>query len=275
MRERAKWILVLPVLLFLFGVWLFVRSQNQARVQFERAQQQWRTGNHSRAAEQFRVLQEKFPASRYADDALWELANLYYVNLYDLPRALEAFELLWSRFPRSALAVQARLKSAEIHMIEFGDIARAIEIWRGLLALDIQSELRQQVRFKIAEAGFQTGDLDGSFEMSTRIIREGGDQYLVQKARVLAGTILQIRKEYQESIDIFRQVLESTVCSGCLVQAQLGMIECYEYLDQLSRAIEAARGIRVENYPANLKEDLLQRLIQKRKFYEPKQWNGH
>ncbi len=275
MREANKWILLLPFVCFAFASWLFIGSEVEARAQFERAKESWRLGRYGEAVETYRSFLEKYQNSDYAPEAIWEAATIYYYNLDDINGALRYFESLVARYPASGWAAKSHLKLAEIYDRELNELPKALEHWGGAVETGAlsQEELRE-VRFQIADARFKVSEFDLALDEFRRIIEEEDEDHLAGQARVRIGTILRIRKQFRDASRVFSEILATTKCSNCRLQAQLGLIESFEFLDQLPEAIEVARKIDTQVYPADMRQELLDRLFEKRRHYEPSLWNG-
>jgi len=269
MNDRLRWVIPLPLLIFVASAWIFVRTENEVRVQIERAQNQWRTENYREAVEIYESVHQDYPKSQYADDALWEVGTVYYVNLYDVDRALISFHKLVTQYPDSPLAAESYLKLAQIHEVELADLPQAIACWNQLLSLDLPLERRRQVHFYIGNAHFKLNQFEkalGEFEF---LMNGGQVDDLTDRSRAQAGTIMQIQNRYEESLEYFNEVLEKTNCSDCRRTARLGLIESYEFLGQLSMAMEVAQTIPTSEFSTQAKEDLLKRLDEKARYYNP------
>ncbi len=272
MNSRLQWILPVPFLLFSGAVWLYVETENEARVQVSRGQEQWRETNYMEAIEIYESIYKDYPKSQYADDALFEVATIYYINFYNVDRALHYFRELVTQYPESPLVPQAYLRLAEIHEIELTDLPQAIDYWNQILALDVPLEVRRQVYFEMGGAYFKLNQFDKAFEQFQLLMEDGGDDPLAARARAQAGIILQIQSQFEESVDYFNQVLEGPKCDDCRRTARLGLIESYEFLGELAKAIEVAESIPTSEYPAQEREDLLKRLENKARVYEPQRF---
>lgn len=271
MKGQGRWILLVPFLCFAFAAQLFVHSENEARVLFERAQGQWRLQNFDEAITQFETLLQEHPRSLYAVSALWELATIHYFNKYDIGSALYYFEKLAAEHPDSDRAAESHLKAAEIFEVELNEISKAIDHWESALESTLEEDLRREVFFKLGAASFKTANFDDALTQFTLIVADGQDQHLVDQASLRIGSIFQLRSEHERAAAHFGKVLGATECSHCRLQGQLGLIESYEHLDRLPQAIEIAESIDEAEYPATMRDQLLGRLSEKRKYYEPSQ----
>lgn len=274
MNSRLQWILPIPFLLFSGAVWLYVETENEARVQALRAQQQWRETNYMGAIEIYESVYKNYPKSRYADDALFEVGTIYYINFYNVDLALHYFRELVTQYPDSSLTPQAYLRLAEIHEVELTDLPQAIDYWSQILALDVPLEVRRQVYFEMGGAHFKMNQFDEAFQKFQLLMEDGSNDPLAARARAQAGIILQIQNQFEESVDYFNQVLEGPECDDCRRTARLGLIESYEFLGELAKAIEVAESIPTSEYPTKEKEDLLKRLENKARVYDPQRFAG-
>lgn len=270
MKTKPSLVLSLPFLVFGSGVFLYRETQSEAHVQFVRAEEQWRSGNYREAIDLYEGVHKDHPKSRYADDALWEIATIQYVNFYQINRAVSYFQMLLDEYPTSPLVRDAQLRLAEIHEGELTDIPQAIHYWRLVLATEPPGEQRRQILFKMANAYFKINRFEKARERFGMLFEGGEVDHFADQSRIRAGTILQILKEYASSTRCFREILSSSQCADCRIQARLGLIESYEFMGELGSAIETAQAIRDDEYPEAMKQDLLKRLQEKRKYYQPK-----
>ncbi len=275
LRTDGRWVLLVPVLCFVAGAWYFTRDRTDLRISFERAQEDWRSARYEEAISAFLEIQKEHPESELAPEALWEAATIFYFNLYDISNAMHYFYRLIAEYPQSRLALESHLKLAEIFEVELNESLNALSHWEQALAGPLDEARRWEVEFKVADTHFKMERFDLAFETFERMIAaEGIDKHVAQRARLRVGTIHQIERRHEESIAIFSQALAANPCGDCRLQAQLGLIESYEILDRLSEAIETARDIGSDEYPPERREELLRRLLEKRKYYEPGLWGG-
>lgn len=273
-RDRTtKWILAVPVLCMVGATWLFVQGEGKPRGIFERARDQWRASDYDTAAELFDDLVKKYPESSYADDALWEGGLVRYLNLYDVDAARHAFERLVEEYPDSPLVSQGHLKLAEIYEIEMNELGQVNFHLRAALLGSLSSMERRSVQFDLAQNYFLLGEYERSLDIFSTLSDSLPAGDLAQWARVRTGTILQVQKRYEESVAVLEEVLVNPECPICRQQARLELIESFEFLDQLPRAIEVASDLDTRYYPPDLKQRLLTRLSEKRQYFEPKLWN--
>ncbi len=269
MSDKLRWVIPAPLIIFLAASWIFVRTENEVRVQVGRAEKQWRAENYREAVTLYESVYQNYPKSKYADDVLWEVGTMYYVNFYDVDRALMSFHKLVTQYPDSPLAAESYLKLAQIHEAELGDLPKAIACWNQLLSLDISRETLRQARFNIGNAHFKLNQFEKALGEFQVLMNDGQAGEVTDQARARAGTIMQIQTRYEKSVEYFTEVLEETNCSDCRRTARLGLIESYEFLGQLPKAIEVAQTIPTSEFPVQTKDDLLKRLVEKARYYDP------
>ncbi len=100
--------------------------------------QQYRS-NWLDVIDQFTLIYKKYPSSKYAPEALFNIGNLYN-KLYtlsflpsDLDHSIQAFDLLRQHYEKSKLADDALFKIAEIYRTEKGDVKTAIAYYERVL----------------------------------------------------------------------------------------------------------------------------------------------
>jgi len=238
------------------------------------AQARWRVGAFEDAIALYESVSRNYPASRYADDALWEIATIYYFNFYDVNRALSCFQRLASGYPGTPLAKESHLKLAEINEIVLKDVSTAIEHLNEALSEEPSIRLRRVICFKLGSAYLKLDRFDEAQRQFASILRDGVDDHLSDQASIRIGSILQIGRKYEESVPCFMGVLDRTKCKDCKVRAKLGLIESYEFMDDLPKAIAVAKSMEPGEYPEQLKSGLLKRLTDKNRYDGQKLWGG-
>jgi TolA-binding protein len=272
-NDKLGWILPVPFLIFGVGAWLYFQTESEVAVQITRAQAHWREGAYRKAIKLYEAVYQHHPKSQYADDALWEMANVYYVNLYDADHALLYFRKLTAQYPDGPLAADAHLKLAEIYEVELGDLAQAAEhLDQALLAQNVSLDFRRSTLFKMAGVHVKMDQFEQALRKFQLVIGERPDDHLAQQARNRIGTIYQITNQYEKSLVFFGAVSKYTDCSECRVESHLGLIESYEFLGDLGKALETADSIPVQDFSQERKQELLKRLGDKSKYYLPKRW---
>jgi tetratricopeptide (TPR) repeat protein len=273
MKDNYRFVLLLPVVVFGTGVWLYFQTENEVRVQMAWAQSKWRQGAYEEAIRLYESVSTLYPESRYADDALWEAATIYYYNYYDVNRSLSCFQRLVTRYPGTYLARESHLKLAEINEVALRDPASAVAHWKQALLGDGSIRSRRGTNFKLGDAYLKLDEFEEAERHFALVLNDGIRDHLTDQTGIRIGTILQIRRDYRESLEYFHHTLRFTECDDCSLRAKLGLIESYEFMDDLPKALEIAESIKATEYPEHLKQTLVKRLTDKNRYYGQKLWN--
>ena len=259
MRLAAPWFVLVAAaaILFLYG-------RDQAGAEFERAREMWLVGEYRPATRAYEKIRRLHPDSRYAAEALWEIASIHYSHHYDLTQARSRLEELLSRYPDSARVNEALIRLAEIHEAGGGDLAAAVKYWSLVLDRRLPPGERREILYKRGRALLKLEQLDESQRDLLEAAR-GASDHLSQQAHVCLGTIAQIRGDHREALRLFEKSRELGRCGECLLQCRLSMIESFEYTGELDKAIEIAGVLDKTGYPKAV--ELIVRLRQKQDFY--------
>jgi len=88
------------------------------------------------------------------------------------------------------------------------------------------------------------------------VVQRIPDDHLAYRSRNRIGTICQITGRHQESLTSFRVTAGQTNCSECRIEAYLGLIESYEFLEEPEKAINMAESISDQDLPIEEKQKL-------------------
>lgn len=275
MKSDGRWVLLLPLLFLAIGAWYVTADRSDVKVNFERAQGLWREGKYHDAVQAYLWIEKMYPTSRFGPESLWEAGNLYYYNLDDLANALNCYERVIRDYPDSRWTLGSRLRLAEIFELELNEPGNALRHLNEALAQVTSEPQRFDIQFRVAEIHFKLSELGLAYEEFSRLARaEGAEPHRVHQSMLRLGAIQQIRREHDAAIRTFSEVLADDPCGDCRLQAQLSLVESYEVLDQIREAIGVAEQIRDEDYPEEMRLRLLNRLREKRKYYEPSLLEG-
>lgn len=259
MRSMVPWLVLVAA-----AAILFCYGQDQAGAEFERAREMWLAGEYRPATRAYEKIRRQYPESRYAAEALWEIASIYYSHHYDLTETRARLEELLSLYPASPRVNEALLRLAEIHEAGEADLAAAVNYWSRALDRRLPPEDRREILYKRGRALLKLEQLDES-ERDLRAAASDAADHLSQKAHVCLGTIAQIKGDHREAVRIFEKTRELGRCGECLLQCRLSMIESFEYTGELDKAIKIAGELDKTGYPKAV--ELIVRLRQKRDFY--------
>lgn len=273
-RVKSRLVLLVPWFMLALSIWIVVDSDSEVRVQFERAKDFWRNADYQSAVELYQRIADRYPASKFAPQALWEIGTIEYINLYHVEAASQTFRSIVDTYPDHPLSLEALKKLGEINEVDFRDNEAAVDCWRDLLKKPLQPEVRDDALFRLGNSWFQLGELQRSQAVFSGLLKSRSlTPHLRQQVNIRLGTIAQLEHRHSEAIPFFKQALKAPHCSQCILAGQLGLIESYEFLGELRAALDVASRIDEGAYSAASKQELLERLKQKQRYFDPS-WTG-
>ncbi len=269
MNRRFAWIQIVPILMLGAGIWTYRHTQNEVRMQLVRAKQWWRDGESTAAIDLFQSIKQRHAQSHYAPEALWELAQIHFYSLARTEDAVGYYGELCTGYAGTELSARACLTQADIVEKELDDPERAQALWKAVLEREADESLREEALFRLGASHFRSNENKEAEENLKRLLEAPIDPIRAQQSRVMLAIISQIDGRYRESVRLFREVLDRGDCPDCKLQARLGLIQSYEFLNDLNRAIRIARDIPVGDFSAEMKDDLVNRLLEKSRYDKP------
>ncbi len=260
----SRGVLGLPLLMLAFAVTITKRAERRPISLLRKAQLLERGVDLQEAARAYDSLVSRYPGTPAGCRALWELASMEYSAIQDTAKAVSLFHSLVDSCRGDQLVGEAMLMLADIHEIDLRDLEQSNQIRREYLKLVPDSERSHETLFKIGDVLFKQGRYLQAQEAFQDLLELEPEEEIATPVNLRIGTILQVGQDYDRSIRYFEVVIEQSRSPEFRLQARLGLIESYEFLDKLSRALEIARDIRPDEYTAELKNDILMRLNQKK-----------
>jgi tetratricopeptide (TPR) repeat protein len=212
---------------------------SNSRQLLDQADASWRKGRYLDAIQLNEGLYNREPRGRYAPAALLKIGNIYYLNLRQVKQAIEFYDKVTREFPDSEETMEARRQLAAIYVNEVIDLDQAIAQYDKLLeAKDLQD--RPQILFQRANAYFEEGDYDRALRELRSLEDSGISGHLADQVSLKIGSIYQIQKKFEEALEPFRKVLDSS-SPQCRRSAILNLAETYESLFEFDKAVETIR----------------------------------
>lgn len=270
------WVLLVPLVTLVWGAYSVRVSRPDFEVAMQRAHQLWRVGAYEAAVGAYLELADTPGSGRWAAQALLEAARISYQNLDQQATAVHLLQRLITSFPGEPLAVRAHLLLAEIYANSLGDLGQAVEHWRDALGGGLSPEERLEVEFRLADVQFAEGRQADALAAFQQLAADPeAEPGLRCRAWFRIGTLLQLQREHEAAVAVFRKILADGDCRIDHVQASLAMIESLDVLDRLDEAIETAKNINPEEYPAESLRRLIERLEQKQSYYKQELWDSY
>lgn len=181
-------------------------------------------------------LVNDFPEDEAADDALARLgAGAFAAKEWPLTR--ESYQLLLARYPKSPYAEAARVELAEA-LLRTGAPAEARGLLDPFVAGASGDPRLPQALWLLAEAQTVEGDKARATDTLARLVRDHPRSDLVGAARMIRGRLLQEVGRWEESREVWEQVLNEGE-AGSLGEAAFRLGEGYRARGLHDKAVEA------------------------------------
>ena len=266
--KLSRGVLGLPLLMLAFAVFLTKKSERQPISLLQQAQLLERSGAPEEGARAYNSLVSRYPATPAACRSLWELASMEYSVIQDTEKAVSLLHNLIDSCSGDKLVGEAMLMLADIHEIDLRDLEQSNQLRREYLERVSDSARSNEALYKIGDVLFKQGRYREAQTAFEHLLELEPEEEIATPANLRIGAILQVGQDYDRSIRYFEAVIAQSQSPEFRLQARLGLIESYEFLDKLSRALEIAQDIRPDEYTPELKNDILMRLNQKKLHFE-------
>lgn len=163
----------------------------------------WEEGKYSEALEKYREVASKDPQGRLAADALYQMGNIYSLNLKDYQKAVAAYGRLVSASPKSPFSPDAQKKIAEIYRDKYGDLKGAISEYQRFI--DLYPKEADRALFQMAQCYILLRDFDKAREGFERILKDAPDidykdevYYQIANSYYLEGKTEEARQGFED-----------------------------------------------------------------------------
>lgn len=264
MKVVSHGVLGLPLLMIGFAIFVVKQREGQPPALFRQAQSLERGGNMMGALALYDRLRKESPDSPAFCQTLWKMASIEYLVGQDTAKALNLLHNLLESCQGGELVGKSILMLADIYQVDLNDLERANQLRREYIAMNSESEQVEQVLFKIGDVLFQQDRWVEARTTFEDLLSLDPSEEITAQTRLRMGVILQLNQDYNESLKYFEAVVQESRSPEFRLQARLGLIESYEFMEQLLRAVEIAQDIQADEYPTELKNDIVVRLKQKK-----------
>jgi tetratricopeptide (TPR) repeat protein len=242
------------------GAFLFLDIQSPNASEFAEARRHQRAGRINEAFALYQSLEGSDPGGVWGCKAMWEEASMRYSVANQTKEAVGLLEAIINSCGDLGLVGQALVLLADIYEFAMQDLDTANELRLRYLGLTKNPDGAHETRFKMADAEFKAGHLAQAQAGLESLLRLEPSPDLAVRASLRLGAIAQLQGDYERSIDHFQSVIANAVSPEFRLEAQLGIVESYEYLNEIEKAIAVAITIDAPAYAVNLKSNLLTRL---------------
>lgn len=212
-----------------------VACDRSGELAYKQGDKLWEEGKYVEALAQYREVVSKDPDGRLAADALYQMGNIYSLNLKDYQRAVEAYRRLVSANPRTPFSPDAQKKIAEIYRDKYGDLGGAISEYQRLV--DLYPKEADRALFQMAQCHILLRDFDSARERFERILKDAPDidykdevYYQIANTYYLEGKTEEARTKFEEILKMFPD-------SKFATDAKFGIALAYEETGDLQEAL--------------------------------------
>ena len=214
-----------------------------------------------------RVVKE-YPGTPVSCQALWKMASIEYLVIRDTEKAVTLLNNLLESCQEDEFVGKSMLMLADIHEVDLRNLEYSNQLRREYLAMDPELEQFEEALFKIGDVLFKQGRFAQATTAFEHLLNLDPAEEITTQTRLRIGAILQLNQDYDSSIRYFEAVAQESRRPEFRLQARLSLIESYEFMEQLSRAVEIAQDIQPDEYPTELKKNILMRLKRKKLQFE-------
>ncbi len=204
---------------------------------YGRAEGAQRVESYAQAVKLYQEYLKKYPRGEFAEKSLYNLGNIYYLNLRDTAQAKSTYERFLDVYPTSQYAFVVGGRLAELYERDLQDYRKAIDLLEQVSMRTPSREDWRRVRFEIADDYFRLDEFDQAIIEFNKLIQEEPDDHRSDEARIKLAAIYEIRKQWRDAINQLQQVLNQTKCAECRRHAEFEVVDCYASLERYDQAI--------------------------------------
>jgi len=189
------------------------------------------TGRYKTAIEKTEKVIEKYPNSKYYDDALYVNGVSHYYT-QDYHKASKRFRELIANFPESKFYKESQLYLAKAKL-KLDDVDDAMAIFEDLFLEGKDKKIKSEAAMSLGEYYYEQNEYDKALPYFSSVIDSLGndDDKIAAKMFIANGQFKRFR--YNEAIDTYLDLAkhELSTDNNYIVNFKLG--ECYYYINDV------------------------------------------
>ncbi len=210
----------------------------------------WDAGDYKLASEEYERYLQSNPTGEQSQQARFQLANIYYLNLKRYDQARLFYKEFLDGSPDHPDAPVARTRMAEV-LGEMGRSYEAIEEYERLNPEDPNE--RRRIRVKIADLYFEQKNYSQALTEYEKVIEGAGYDDLTEQAYLREASIHHIvRGQHQQALPLYQAITVGTTDPAVKRRALYAMADCYAGLYRFDEAIKALKEIAEESEQSNV-----------------------
>lgn len=193
---------------FIFLCLLLIACDKSGGEAYKKGEELWEAERYREALIQYEKVVSKDPEGHLATDALYQIGNIYYLNLRDYPKAIDSYRKLVETSPGSPFSPDAQRRIAEIYREKFGDLKGAVSEYQRFVK--VFPKEADRARYRMAECHILLKEFDKAREQYENILKETPDidykddvLYQIANSYYLEGKTGEAKKGFEELVEKF------------------------------------------------------------------------
>lgn len=246
MKRPVRIVILLLVVLFSTGC-VFYNTFYLARKSFNEAEERRKSAGrenarrsggsgYKRAAEKSEKVLEKWPNSKWYDDALFvNGVSHFYMKNYS--RSEKKLRELIVEFPESEFVREARLYLAQTRL-QLNEEASAMIIFEELFLDSDNKDIQTEAALALGEYYYENKNYDEAEKYFLSLIDSLGDDEVrtISKMRIAEGYF--DRFKYKPAVENYLEILDYSISSSDRFLATFRIGDCFYFLNDIEKGLE-------------------------------------
>lgn len=211
-------------------------------------------GNYEDAMEEFQMVYEKYPTSKFAPESLYKSAECAELLGITQP-AIQLYNRFIQTYPQHSLIIPAYLRHGDLQRKE-GSKEEALKTYLKAKEISQNNPLQEQVYIRLANIYEQLDKSKEAFQTYQEFIEKFPQSQYVQEMKLKLGTYyLKEKKDPIKSIDYLQSLLPQNPTPSIAGQAWLGISIAYYEVKDYEKSAEALFKTITEYPQISVKEE--------------------
>ncbi len=227
---------------FIFLCLLLIACDKTGGETYKKGEELWAAERYAEALIQYEKVVSKNPGGHLATDALYQIGNIYYLNLRDYQKAIDSYRKLVATSPGSSFSPDAQRRIAEIYREKFGDLNGAVSEYQRFVK--VFPKEADRARYRMAECYILLKEFDKAREQYENILKESPDidykddvLYQIANSYYLEGKTSEAKKGFEELVEKFPE-------TRFMADARFGIALAFEEEGNLQEALNRLTQLR-------------------------------
>jgi tetratricopeptide (TPR) repeat protein len=210
----------------------------------QRAAEAWDSKDFEVAVREYERYLAKNPSGPKAQEARFQAANIYYLNLHRYEPARALYAELLTQDPNNPNAAVARERLGEV-LAELGRIYEAIAEYENIDPSDANDARR--IRLRIADLYFDQKNYSQAVTEYAKVVEGdfGYDEYS-ERAYLRIAAIHVTRGQYRQALPAYQSLTTLSSDPEVRLRAVYGMADCYALMFEYDEAAKVLREVKDE-----------------------------